>query len=198
MNRVGFLVLGILMGIGLLRQPTLAQETLTREILSTTDYSQGRMAFLQRCGACHTLIDGGGDLMGPNLDGIFDQFTNAMDAREADDLLAADNALIHIRKTLPELFYLSRDVGDGFGECMRAIHYALHNKIEEVPSLTQLQELRFIIRKLKHQPLANIDKVVEWLMALEDADLEISSPVVGMIVEAVDEKVSGENEKSIP
>lgn len=133
-----------------------------------------------------------------SLDNIFDQFTNAMGARKADDLLVADNALIHIRQTLPELFYLSRDVGDGFGECMRAIHYALNNKIEEVPSLTQLQELRLIVRKLKHQPFVNIDQAVEWLMALEDADLEIDSPVVGMIAEAVDENVSGEHEESVP
>ena len=133
-----------------------------------------------------------------NLDNIFDRFTNAMVAREADDLLAADNALIHIRQTLPELFYLSRDVGDGFGECMRAVYYALNNKIEELPSLVQLQELRLIIRRLKHQPFANIDQAAEWLLVLEDADLEIDSPVVGMITEAVDENVSGEHDESVP
>ncbi|MCH8024150.1 MAG: hypothetical protein IIB43_05505 [Candidatus Marinimicrobia bacterium] len=121
-----------------------------------------------------------------------------MDAFEADDLLAADSALIHIRQTLPELFYLSKDVGDGFGECMRAIYCALNNKIEEVPSLAQLQELRFIIRRLTHQPFANIDQAAEWLLVLEDADLEIDSPVVGMITEAVDENGSGEHDESVP
>lgn len=39
----------------------------TREQLVAADYQQGRTAFLQRCSACHTLAEGGSNLVGPNL-----------------------------------------------------------------------------------------------------------------------------------
>jgi cytochrome c2 len=41
-----------------------------REALVQADYRQGRTAFQQRCSACHTLAEGGSNLVGPNLWGL--------------------------------------------------------------------------------------------------------------------------------
>ncbi len=42
-----------------------------RQSLIDADYKQGRTAFQQRCSACHTLAEGGSNLVGPNLYGVF-------------------------------------------------------------------------------------------------------------------------------
>ncbi len=39
----------------------------TRDQLVAADYQKGRTAFQQRCSACHTLAEGGSNLVGPNL-----------------------------------------------------------------------------------------------------------------------------------
>jgi len=49
---------------------TFAQDQLTNEVLQSADYARGRLAFQQRCSACHTLADGGANLAGPNLWGV--------------------------------------------------------------------------------------------------------------------------------
>jgi cytochrome c len=43
-----------------------------RDSLAAADYKQGRLAFQQRCSACHTLAEDGSNLIGPNLFGVFD------------------------------------------------------------------------------------------------------------------------------
>lgn len=48
-----------------------AQETVSRDELMAADYKQGRAAFQQRCSACHTLIENGANLNGPNLWKVF-------------------------------------------------------------------------------------------------------------------------------
>jgi cytochrome c2 len=48
-----------------------AQEDFSHEALAEADYFAGKRSFTQRCGACHTLADGGKNLVGPNLYGIF-------------------------------------------------------------------------------------------------------------------------------
>ena len=53
--------------------PATAQETINRDALAAADYAAGRLAFLQRCSACHTLADGALDLQGPNLFGMFER-----------------------------------------------------------------------------------------------------------------------------
>ena len=51
----------------------LAQETsvYSRDELVNADYARGRLAFQQRCSACHTLAEDSGNLSGPNLYGMF-------------------------------------------------------------------------------------------------------------------------------
>lgn len=91
MNKVGFFVLSVLAGIGLLRGPAVAQETLTREILSTADYMAGKNSFAMRCSACHTYAESSMDLTGPNLSGVFDRQAGSKESFEfSETLVAAD------------------------------------------------------------------------------------------------------------
>lgn len=55
---------------GLLGGISAADAFPTREQLVAADYQKGRTAFVQRCSACHTLAEGGSNLVGPNLWGL--------------------------------------------------------------------------------------------------------------------------------
>jgi cytochrome c len=48
-----------------------APADVTRDQLVAANYRQGMVAFQQRCSACHSLAEGGNDLAGPNLHGMF-------------------------------------------------------------------------------------------------------------------------------
>jgi cytochrome c len=48
-----------------------ANGTFSRDQLAAADWAKGRLAFQQRCSACHTLAEGGANLVGPNLYGLF-------------------------------------------------------------------------------------------------------------------------------
>ncbi len=54
----------------LLSGSSAAEAVPTRDQLVAADYQKGRTAFLQRCSACHTLAEGGSNLVGPNLWGL--------------------------------------------------------------------------------------------------------------------------------
>lgn len=57
---------------------------------SNADYSLGRRTFKQ-CGACHTVVDGGQNLVGPNLHGIFSRKVGSLDGfRYSSSLSDAD------------------------------------------------------------------------------------------------------------
>ncbi len=49
----------------------------TREQLVSANYRQGMVAFQRRCSACHSLAEGGTDLAGPNLHGVFSRVAGA-------------------------------------------------------------------------------------------------------------------------
>ncbi len=56
-----------------------AQQTLTMDALKAADYMKGKQTFQGRCSACHTVGDGGGNVAGPNLWGVFDQHIGSKD-----------------------------------------------------------------------------------------------------------------------
>ena len=71
--------------------PAGGQERLTREALAAADYLRGRLAFQQRCSACHTLAEDALHLAGPNLwevigrtAGSREEFTYSETLREAE------------------------------------------------------------------------------------------------------------------
>ena len=47
-----------------------AEDVPNRDQLVAADYQKGRLAFLQRCSACHTLAEGSSNIAGPNLWGL--------------------------------------------------------------------------------------------------------------------------------
>lgn len=55
--------------------------------LRNADYQRGRVVFLQRCSACHTLNDGGLALAGPNLWRLFERRVGSADGFQFSDAL---------------------------------------------------------------------------------------------------------------
>lgn len=91
----------------------------TRDELRNADYIRGRTAFEQRCSACHTLADGGGNLTGPNLYGLMKRTAGATPgfdsspalsgagfqwdpARLVDFIVAPAKVVPGVRMALPE------------------------------------------------------------------------------------------------
>ncbi len=64
MGPVCLLIVGVAAGTAF------AQDRLSDEVLQSADYTRGRLAFQQRCSACHTLANRGSNLAGPNLWGV--------------------------------------------------------------------------------------------------------------------------------
>ena len=58
-----------------------------RQALVNADYRQGMVAFQTRCSACHSLADGGTNLVGPNLYGIFKRKAGGKDDFSYSDAL---------------------------------------------------------------------------------------------------------------
>jgi len=72
-------------------------EQYTKEVLKAADFNVGRTGFLQRCSACHTLNEGGLDILGPNMWKMFDRVVGSKDGyifsdamKEADFKWTAD------------------------------------------------------------------------------------------------------------
>lgn len=61
----------------------------TRDQLVAADYQRGRTTFLQRCSACHTLAEGGSNLVGPNLWGVVGRKAGAAPGFGSSDALRA-------------------------------------------------------------------------------------------------------------
>ncbi len=73
MKHVAIAVALVAIAASLPGSPAGAQERLTRETLAEADYLRGRLAFQQRCSACHTLAEGALHLAGPNLWSVIGQ-----------------------------------------------------------------------------------------------------------------------------
>lgn len=54
-----------------------AQEPGSLEVYRGADYMKGKQAFQGRCSACHTLVDDGGDIAGPNLWQVFSRMAGS-------------------------------------------------------------------------------------------------------------------------
>jgi len=61
----------------------------TRDQLVAADYQKGRTAFQQRCSACHTLAEGGSNLVGPNLWGLVGREAGAAPGFTSSEALKA-------------------------------------------------------------------------------------------------------------
>lgn len=84
LSRTVLIILGLLL---MSRPGAFAQEQLTRDALASADYRAGRIAFLQRCSACHTLAEDALALQGPNLFAMFGRPVGADTAFAYSDAL---------------------------------------------------------------------------------------------------------------
>jgi cytochrome c len=73
LRRVARLAFAIAVAASGRAPPALAAEPppIPHEQLVAASYRQGMLTFQQRCSACHSLAEGGNDLAGPNLHGMF-------------------------------------------------------------------------------------------------------------------------------
>jgi cytochrome c2 len=66
-----------------------AQDALSEELLAAADQGHGQRVFTQKCGACHTLMEGGGNLMGPNLGKLFERAAGTREGFDFSDAFEA-------------------------------------------------------------------------------------------------------------
>lgn len=76
-----------LMSASLSARATEAPTAISYEELRNADYQRGRVVFLQRCSACHTLNEGGLALAGPNLWLLFERRVGSAAGFEFSDTL---------------------------------------------------------------------------------------------------------------
>ncbi len=83
----GLLAVGLICTV---HAPSLkAQETLGEDLLASASQDRGQQVFTRKCGACHTLMEGGGNLMGPNLGSLFGRAAGAREGFDFSDAFEA-------------------------------------------------------------------------------------------------------------
>jgi cytochrome c2 len=68
--RIGFILAWVMAGLAPIAMSA-EPAPVPREALVNANYRQGMVAFQSRCSACHSLAEGGTNLAGPNLYGVF-------------------------------------------------------------------------------------------------------------------------------
>lgn len=110
------------------------------------------------------------------LDHALEALDGAVTALEAKNPIDADNAMLAFAGILPDLFLCS-SIGEGFAASVVGLNYALANKHPDPFSLSEVQELRYVVRVLKERPVITHDEAVDVLMKLEDSGLVVDPPV---------------------
>jgi DNA-binding FadR family transcriptional regulator len=86
------------------------------------------------------------------------------------DHIGSDDEINRLQALLPELF-CCRSIGDGFGEVVTAIHYAITNMDGAPLDERQLLAVGRLFRRVETEPFVNADEAVNEIMLLEDAGL---------------------------
>ncbi len=110
----------------------------------------------------------------------------AKEAVEADDKLMAQDAITRLRPVLMELF-CCRDIGDGFGEIVRACQVAVLNLGDDTPSRDQVVELKWVLSRIRKEPFISFEDAVVPVISLENSGLVVDEVSVTEIVPAADE-----------
>lgn len=120
------------------------------------------------------------------LDESIDVLEQTKEAVEADDELMAQDAVTRLRPVLMELF-CCRDIGDGFGEIVRACQTVVLNLGDDTPSRDQVLELKWALTKLRREPFITFEDAVVRVIDLENSGLIVDVDSVTEIVPAADE-----------
>ncbi len=120
------------------------------------------------------------------LDESIDVLDQAKEAVDADDEMMAQDALTRLRPVLMELF-CCREIGDGFGEIVRACRTAALKLGDDTPSLEQIAELRWALNRLRKEPFISFEDAIERVIGLDNTGLIVDEVRVTEIVPATDE-----------
>lgn len=105
---------------------------------------------------------------------------------EVDDEMMAQDAITRFRPVLMELF-CCRDIGDGFGEIVRACQIAALKLGDETPSLDQVIEMKWALNRLRKEPFISFEDAIVRVIGLENAGLIVDEVSITEIVPAADE-----------
>nr|WP_320192249.1 hypothetical protein [uncultured Desulfobacter sp.] len=121
------------------------------------------------------------------LDEVVDRIDEAREATQNTSIIDSDNAMLHVRAILPELF-CCRSIGDGFAAIVNAVYHSIMNHGQDkVFSETQLTVLRIVMKKTSEQPFMQFDDALDLVMDLEDAGFEVEPGHYSIFEEIADE-----------
>lgn len=100
--------------------------------------------------------------------------------------LESDNAMMHVRALLPELF-CCRSLGDGFGAVVNALLSAFENQ-EGLPlSHLQLEQVRRALLEIRENPWLAFGRALDLITGLEESGLRVDPPALDAIGELFDQ-----------
>lgn len=120
------------------------------------------------------------------LDEALKQVSSAMTYLKSDDAISSDDAIIHLKALLPELF-CCRTLGDGFGAIIIAVYHSVANMRGMPLNLKQLKTVWNILDKIRTEPFLKHDHAVDEIMTLEDVGFEVEPPHYQYGVDLLDE-----------
>jgi hypothetical protein len=120
------------------------------------------------------------------LEEAINKISEAYESLSKGNLIAADDALIHVTAILPELF-CCKSIGDGFGATINAIFYGIKNqsKEEEFHTLDQINMIRFCLKRLQSEPFIEFSDSVGVIMKLEDAGFNVDPPHLNSFMDLI-------------
>jgi hypothetical protein len=95
-----------------------------------------------------------------------DLIETSIEAHQLGNEFAKDDCANQLAALLPELF-CCRDIGEGYGALIIAIHYGLRNRGAELLTEDQLISIRYAIRKLSATPFISFE---DSLPLIEDME----------------------------
>ena len=121
------------------------------------------------------------------LEEAIDKTTEAYDSLKDNELIASDDAMMHVMVILPELF-CCKDISEGFGAIVNAIFYGMKNQEQkEALTLDQINMVRFCLTRLQTEPFIEFADAVDIIMGLEDVGLTVEPPHVEHFLDAIDD-----------
>jgi hypothetical protein len=118
------------------------------------------------------------------LSNALSKFDEAVVALRSADLIAADDLLQQIRALLPDIFVISRKIGDGFAAVILATFHSLVNADSSLNE-DQMIVLRNGLRKINSAPYADFQIALTIGEEYEDVGLEPDSHGLSVLGEAI-------------
>ena len=97
---------------------------------------------------------------------------SAMEALNADEPFQADDAMLHVRSLMPELF-CCRGLGDGFGAVINAILSSFEKRQGLPMEIGHLEAIRRALSAIRSEPRMSFDRALDLISVMEEAGLSV-------------------------